>query len=539
MHFISILEAFRAFSPAAAPIVVTALWQGAAVAAGLAICLRIAPRMSPAHRFALWTSGFIAVVCLPILPLLSRLVSVPSVAPSAGLGAPAPSAWLQFDIRWAVAITALWAVGSLLRTADLLIHSVRLFGLWKSATPIGWSSSPIPAPASLAHIRGRRPVEICTTAHLDRPSVIGFFAPRILIPGWLLERLTPSELEQIVLHEAEHLHRRDDWSNLLQKLCLILFPLNPALLWIEHRLCREREMACDEAVIRATRAPRAYAACLTSLAERGLRRRAEALSLGAWQRRAELVNRVHSILARPRGLSPFATRALLGTLGCGLIAGSVELARCPQFIAFIPHQPAQSLAQVSPQTRSPHVLNASFDENRPAASPRARSRFHALNAIAHPPSTPREQSASFESSLQHSATHALPVMAEMNDPFSERESHSPQPVNLKATSQASQKPSPSQDRNPQGLSPHDRAQEWIVLTTWEQVETTAPSTQADSAAATSSGTNAAGEQKSPLGRIATRQITVTRLIFRVIPVSSMSDQPNTAQLRGGWLVLQL
>ena len=55
-------------------------------------------------------------------------------------------------------------------------------------------------------------------------------------------------------------------------------------------------MACDDGVIRVTRAPRAYAACLASLAERGLQRRAEALSLGAWQRRPELVHRVHSIL---------------------------------------------------------------------------------------------------------------------------------------------------------------------------------------------------------------------------------------------------
>lgn len=532
MHLISILEAFRAFSQTAAPIGFTALWQGAAVAAGLAICLRIAPRMSASHRFLLWTSGFIAVAGLPVLPLLSRLVSVPSVAASPALGASAPSAWLQFDIRWAIAITALWAVASLLRTADLFIHSIRLFGLWKTATPIDWSSSPIPAPASLAPIRGRRPVEICTTAHLDRPSVIGFFAPRILIPGWLLERLTPSELEQIVLHETEHLHRCDDWTNLLQKFCLILFPLNPALLWIEHQLCREREMACDEAVIRATRAPRAYAACLTSLAERGLRRRAEALSLGAWQRRAELVNRVHSILAHPRALSPFATRALLGTLGCGLIAGSIELARCPQFIAFIPHQPAQSLAQASPQATSPHAVSASLAENRPIASPRPRSRFHAVNAIAHLPSSPREDSAPLAASLHRDQPGALPVMAEMKDPSSDRAAESPRQVNLKATVPAASQKSP-------------QPQEWIVLTTWEQVETTAPAAQADSdaVAATPTGSKAAGanaaEQKSPSGRNATRQITVTRLIFRVIPLSSKPDQPSASQLRGGWLVLQL
>src|SRR5581483_1851572 len=158
------------------------------------------------------------------------------------------------------------------------------------------------------------------------PSVIGFFKPRILIPDWLFERLTAGELEQIILHEAEHLRRRDDWTNLLQKLCLVIFPLNPAMFWIERRLCREREMACDEAVVRVTRAPRAYAACLTSLAEHGLERRAEALSLGAWHRRPELVHRVHSILRGKGGLGPVSARVLLGAVSCALIFGSVELA---------------------------------------------------------------------------------------------------------------------------------------------------------------------------------------------------------------------
>jgi beta-lactamase regulating signal transducer with metallopeptidase domain len=66
--------------------------------------------------------------------------------------------------------------------------------------------------------------------------VFGFLHPRILIPPALLERLTSPELQQVVLHEMEHLRRRDDWTNLLQKMGLVLFPLNPVLLWVERRL---------------------------------------------------------------------------------------------------------------------------------------------------------------------------------------------------------------------------------------------------------------------------------------------------------------
>ena len=78
---------------------------------------------------------------------------------------------------------------------------------------------------------------------MARPSVLGFFRPRILVPPELLKALSPRELRQVVVHEMEHLHRADDWTNLLQKVGLVLFPLNPVLLWVERRLCAERELA--------------------------------------------------------------------------------------------------------------------------------------------------------------------------------------------------------------------------------------------------------------------------------------------------------
>ena len=63
----------------------------------------------------------------------------------------------------------------------------------------------------------------------------------------------------------EHLRRADDWTNLLQKLGLVLFPLNPVLLWVEHRLCAERELACDDRVVSSIAGRKAYALCLTHL----------------------------------------------------------------------------------------------------------------------------------------------------------------------------------------------------------------------------------------------------------------------------------
>src|SRR5580658_1764693 len=78
-------EAFRNFAHWSAPVAVTALWQGAVVAAGLALCLRFAPRVAAAHRFAAWAAGFSALVALPFVPAFSRVFA--AVRPSAtGVG---------------------------------------------------------------------------------------------------------------------------------------------------------------------------------------------------------------------------------------------------------------------------------------------------------------------------------------------------------------------------------------------------------------------------------------------------------------------
>ena len=163
-------------------------------------------------------------------------------------------------------------------------------------------------------------------------------------------------MEHIVLHETGHLGRADDWMNLLQKIALVIFPLNPALAWVERRLCFERELAVDERVLRTfagkAGAATAYAACLTNLAEHRLGRRGLALALGALGRESELGRRVRRILRRGDGMKPLHARLVLGGAMLGLVAGAAGLERCPQVVGFAPQQ-AQPIAQVSaPRTET-------------------------------------------------------------------------------------------------------------------------------------------------------------------------------------------
>jgi beta-lactamase regulating signal transducer with metallopeptidase domain len=531
-------SAWQAFGQKAAGVLVTSIWQGAMIVCTLEIATRLMPRVSAGYRFVVWAVGFGIAAALPFLPLF-HFVSNSDSAPfsSSTLVSSASHPLLQVDARWALIIAAIWVVASLARAAALVVHSFRLRRLWKASVPVNVNES---LTAALNGLRSGR-IAICTTEMLDRPSAIGFLAPRVLIPKWLMDRVTSAELEQIVLHEAEHLRRRDDWTNLLQKLMLVAFPINPALAWMEQRLCREREIACDEGVVRITHAPRAYAACLASLAERRLEQRAEALSLGAWHRRSELVHRVHRILLRKPHVSRTTAGALVGAVGCVLIAGSMEMARCPQVIAFVPKQ--NELAMTPARQQQLAALLAHENAEARLALPAG---YHAVQARASMPSIP----------------------------------HAPRHANLKPSSQP-KTPAPTEQ-----LAEADRAgdrvttsdgQQWVVLAAWEEVRTVAnqPAIRASQPTASNSfrdydvtdDAHTPAESVSPTegptsnaaakpqtgsvpdqSPVPVHQFTVTQLILRVVPANqdSNSKNPNTKSTqppawsaRGGWFVIQL
>jgi beta-lactamase regulating signal transducer with metallopeptidase domain len=303
-----------------------AVWQGAALAVAVALILRLVPAIPAAVRSMLWTATFAAIVALHLMP----------VHPAA----PARTApQLHIAPFWSLPVAVLWVALSLFRAGQLLIGVLRLREIARRALPM---AIPVDGMAETGN-SGRRYV-VCSSDDVDRPSVLGFFRPRILLPPSLLATLTPGELHQILLHETEHLRRADDWANLFQKLALVVFPLNPALAWVERRLCLERELACDDRVLKstgeATGARKAYATCLTHLAEHSMLHRGMSLALGIVGNRArtsELSTRVHRLLSRPApkctvAQTRFATAALL----FGIAGASAALAHAPSLISFAP-----------------------------------------------------------------------------------------------------------------------------------------------------------------------------------------------------------
>lgn len=77
------------------------------------------------------------------------------------------------------------------------------------------------------------------------PIVVGIVKPKIYIPF----NVEQQSLTHIIAHEKSHIRRKDHWWKLLAFASLAFHWFNP-LVWIAYvQICRDIELACDEAVV--------------------------------------------------------------------------------------------------------------------------------------------------------------------------------------------------------------------------------------------------------------------------------------------------
>ena len=459
----------HAISPLAAGLLLASVWQGLLLTAVLALALRVLPALSPARRTRLWTANLLLVLLLPALNC-----ALPHSAARS-------HAQVHLAQGWSLGLLALWMVCASARAAVLAANAFRLWHLARHAVPLTVPESVLPL------LRGGRPAVLCASAEINRPSVAGFFRPRVLLPQGLLETLSPAELEHVVLHEMEHLRRWDDWMNLLQQISLVLLPLNPALFWLDRHLCRERELACDDGVLAATQARKAYAACLVRLAEDSLVRKGFALALSALGTRAresEVVLRVRRILAGPEAGAAGKLRFTTGALLVPVLALTTALARSPQWISFDAAAPAIMAKDVEPLQPLPNYFPGRMVPTS-ARMNSAAPRLKMTSAVLEEPVTTLRAVV-----RRKTRTRMLP---------------------RKATLQTARPWVATPLRTPEHA-----VQPWS-MTSVSAVANTAPA--ADTATP--------DRQAAPVARFTVTEFEVSQPIFAAVPV------------RGGWLILQL
>ena len=353
------------------------LVEGTLVAAFAGLVLRIARRWNSSARFAVWFSALMAIAALPLF----GFVGLERTGTSLTTLAQRPEITLPGS--WALWLFVAWAGIAAVGLARVGVGLWRLRALRRSCVAV---DSALLAPElreTLAHSSmtrssttsyGKsRPAALCVSDRVSVPTVIGFVNPAVVIPRWLLQELSPSELQQILLHELAHLQRWDDWTNLAQKILKALLFFHPAAWWIDKHLSLEREMACDDAVVAETANPRAYAECLTHLAEKSFVRRSLALAQAALGRIRQTTLRVAQILNADRPSAPRHSWKPAVLLVAGFaIACATGISRVPRLVGFDDSFP--KAAQVASVSSEPNIALPSnvFLASYSPAIPQAR-----------------------------------------------------------------------------------------------------------------------------------------------------------------------
>jgi beta-lactamase regulating signal transducer with metallopeptidase domain len=336
---------------------VDCLIEGTLVALGVALILRVHSKQSSGARFAVWFSALMAIAALPFLA--GAFSSIPTLR-AAVLPTSIHHSAITLPASWAFYSFAAWIFIAMLSLLRIAISLCRVQMLRRSCVALDPAQID-PLLRNTLENAGLPSAILCTSDRVQVPTAIGFFQPAIVIPAWLLQDLSPDELNQILLHELAHLRRRDDWTNLVQKIVKALFFFHPAVWWIEKNLSLEREMACDDAVLAATAQPRAYAECLTHLAERTLIRRSIALAQAALGRVRHTSLRVAEILNPGRRVSTAGWKPALSLIAAVSLGSAVLASREPQLISF-QDSSAQSSSALAMQ-RVPHPTRFSLGGN--------------------------------------------------------------------------------------------------------------------------------------------------------------------------------
>src|SRR5271157_661751 len=316
-------------------------------------------------RFTLW------LVALAAIPFLLG-DGAPASASSRVLPSPAGEA-VTLPASLAIYLLVFWTLGASFGLLRLVMSLYRLRRLRTTCSPVDHRELDPALRSELNQVQKNRKVTLCASSAVRVPSALGYVRPVVVFPAWALAELPVEQLRAVLLHELAHLRRYDDWTNLAQKFLKALLFFHPAVWFIESRLTLEREMACDDAVLAASFAPRAYAESLVNLAEKSFLHRGIQLAQAAVNHMQQLKLRLAEILRKDRtGQGTIRP----GKFALGMMAVVVAItvyggSRTPRLIAFSDGPaPAAALATspVSYQTLGiqPHTVSVSYAQ--PGAS---------------------------------------------------------------------------------------------------------------------------------------------------------------------------
>jgi uncharacterized protein (TIGR03435 family) len=273
------------------------LWQSTLLAALAWLLSLVLRRNSARVRHAVWLAASLKfLVPFSVLVALgSRLA--PTTAPELAIHLPytidemsrplaSPAAHLTQSVPpslvlpFTALLLAVWALGLARIARGRWVEWQRLRAIVRGAAPVDMPLA----------------IGVRSTSALVEPGVFGIVRPVLLIPANLAAQLTGPQLRAVLAHELCHVRRRDNLAAAIHMAVEAILWFHPLVWWIGARLVEERELACDEEVVRQGNEPETYAegilaacrlylrspmACVSGVAGGVLRSRIERIMNGA------------------------------------------------------------------------------------------------------------------------------------------------------------------------------------------------------------------------------------------------------------------
>jgi uncharacterized protein (TIGR03435 family) len=324
-----------------APFIINHLWQSSCFALLAGLLAFLLRRYSPKVRYWVWLSA-----SLKFLVPFALLVSLGSVVPhppphplsvpaavfpntlgeiaepfspaalKAAVPAHTPLPWIP------VAIGVVWALGFL----AIMLTRCRSWLRVRAALRAG---APVELPI---------PVRALITPGAEEPGIVGFLRPVLVLPAQILEQLNPRQLGAILTHELCHVRRRDNLFAGLHMVVEAIFWFHPLVWRIGSRMVEERELACDEEVLRMGCEPSDYVEgilkvcrlyvqsplqCVSGVTGADVKRRLRAILAGSI---APELSAARKMTLAAIGLAALAAPVLIGVLNAPAIRAQTAAA---------------------------------------------------------------------------------------------------------------------------------------------------------------------------------------------------------------------
>jgi bla regulator protein BlaR1 len=281
----------------------------------------------------------------------------------------APTATANFS---SYSADAIWASIGVVWFCGFAVLLMRWAAGWSSASRIARTAQELDQGREFealtrarigAHVQS--PVPIALSSSRIEPAIFGIWRPVLLWPAGLSEELDDAQMTAIMVHEAEHVRRRDNLTAAAHGLVESLFWFHPLVWWMSRRLSEERERACDERVLEQDAKPHSYAASILKVCSLYVEpHRLPVCGISA----ADLKQRIAHIMTHRRGaalstrgkclLACVAFFLVAAPIGFGLLYG--QSASSSKVLSWTPDMPRYEVGTIKPASADDAGLEIMF-----------------------------------------------------------------------------------------------------------------------------------------------------------------------------------